>query len=179
MWELMSTTGPQSNVGKRHWVKTHGDPERVIDAGAYFRCPLGQPGDQLWVRETWAYVPASAYLCSEGVQQTVCPTDPDMAAIYASGWDRSSPGRWRPSIHMPRWASRITLEITNIRVERIQDITEEDAKSEGAIPEPDHPFADTHNCRDAFKLLWNCLYGIPSWAANPWVWVIEFKRVTA
>jgi len=95
-------------------------------------CPHGVPADRLWVRETWAPVPATAYRHSDGVQQTVHPTAPDTAAIYAAGWDRSPPGRWRPSIHMPRWASRITLEIVNVRVERLHFITQDGALAEGA-----------------------------------------------
>lgn len=90
------------------------------------RSDFGEVGDHLWVRENFTVVPSSAYRMSEGVQQTANPNDPDMAAIYAAGWDRSIP-KWKPSIHMPRWASRSTLEITDIRVERLQDISEADA----------------------------------------------------
>lgn len=93
-------------------------------------CPYGVPGDLLIVREAHALVPASAYRMSEGVHQTVNPTDPYQAAIYAAGWDRSIP-KWRPSIHMPRWACRLTLEITEVRVERLQDISAADAIAEG------------------------------------------------
>lgn len=150
-------------------------------------CPYGQPGDRLWVRETFAIVPRTAYRCSEGVQQSLSPDNDHDAAIYREGWSRSRSGiLWRPSIHMPRWASRILLEITAVRVERLQDISEADARAEGISdggclncgePEPcgcEEPAADA---RDAFCRLWQSINGEQSWHENPWVWVIEFKRV--
>jgi hypothetical protein len=95
--------------------------------------------------------------------------------------------KWTPSIHMPRWASRITLEITGVRVERLQAISEEDAKAEGVPPAgdllPDYPGTyltpkgDFATAEVAFQRLWQSIYGADSWQANPWVWVIEFKRV--
>ena len=91
-----------------------------------YRCPYGAPGDRLWVKETHAIVPRTAYAMSDGVQQTLKPGDDHDAAVYAAGWERSKPGRWRPSIHMPRWASRLTLTITDVRVQRLQDISEAD-----------------------------------------------------
>ena len=149
-----------------------GDP----DGSEWMPCPYGQPGDRLWVRETWAHVPITAYRCSEGVQQTANPKDPDMAAVYAAGWDRSSPGRWRPSIHMPRWASRITLEITSVRVERLQEISQGDARAEGC----DGSSNSMGSAFTEYVALWakiNGTEGPVSWDANPWVWVVEFKRV--
>jgi hypothetical protein len=176
-------------------------------------CRHGQAGDRLWVRETWAHVPITAYRCSEGVQQTANPKDPDMAVVYAAGWDRSRPGRWRPSIHMPRWASRITLEITGVRVERLQEISEDDAKAEGATARPirkpwgnepgwamdwsrvgeadkfgsggDHNGHNTltesdiclSSARWAFSNFIDKINGPGAWSANPWVWMVEFKRV--
>ncbi|MCO1337108.1 hypothetical protein MO867_22550, partial [Microbulbifer sp. OS29] len=103
-------------------------------------------------------------------------------------------GGWRPSIHMPRWASRITLEITAIRIQRIQDISEEDAKAEGLRwhslyrewggvelhpdSRPDLPqWRWYDNPVEAFKNLWESINGAGSWDQNPWVWVIEFRRV--
>ena len=156
-------------------------------------CPYGVPGDVLWARESWTRVPASAYRMSEGVQQTIDPSDPDMAAIYAAGWERSIP-KWRPSIHMPRWASRLMLEITDIRVERLQDISEEDAQAEGvgeyACPGPHRGPGATYFTADptagedmpisrttpiaAYKALWEHINGCGSWDANPWVWVLTF-----
>lgn len=134
-------------------------------------CPHGQPGDRLWVRETWHDASSSLHSC----------------ALYrADGidlhWDK-----WTPSIHMPRWASRITLEITSVRVERLQEISIEDAKAEGAWGPDDsivQKVADyfgtdifSANPRKAFQMLWESINGPDSWAANPWVWVIEFRRL--
>ena len=132
--------------------------------------PYGKPGDRLWVRETWHDASSSLHSC----------------ALYrADGidlhWDK-----WTPSIHMPRWASRITLEITSVRVERLQDISEADALAEG-IPSIDTPGAWTLPIPanpnlpaiylGAFCKLWESINGPGSWAANPWVWAIEFRRV--
>ena len=138
---------------------------------APLRCPYGRPGDRLWVRETWAR------------------DDEDGAVFYradlgtnsgADDWERNrldgAPKyRWRPSIHMPRWASRITMEIVSVRVERLQDITRGDAMAEGC------PFPNMADGSDPLKWyaeLWEQINGPGSWAANPWVWVIEFKRIT-
>lgn len=150
--------------------------------------PYGQPGDRLWVRETFAIVPRTAYARSDGVQQTLRPEDPydHDAAIYREGWTRSRGGfRWRPSIHMPRWASRLTLEITGVRVERLQDISEADAIAEGVTAVSSGGvtlFTTTGvNCfqtaKDAYAALWESINGPGSWDANPWVWVVEFRRV--
>ena len=92
-------------------------------------CPYGQPGDRLWVRETHAIVPRTAYRQSVGVEQILKPDCNHDAAIFKASWDRSPPGRWRPSIHMPRWASRITLEITGVRVDRLCDISNDDDRA--------------------------------------------------
>jgi hypothetical protein len=86
--------------------------------------------------------------------------------------------RWRPSIHMPRWASRITLEITGIRVERLQEITEEDAEKEGVVAEPVFDTVSPQGWMSwtaSFARLWDSIYG--NWNANPFVWVVEFRRV--
>lgn len=120
------------------------------------------PGDRLWVRENFAKVPTSAYRRSEGVQQTVSPEDPDFAAIYAAGWDRSIP-KWKPCIHMPRWASRLTLAVTATKIEPLQDISEEDAKAEGVEPIIDHGVGNRHLHRIAFEQLWERLHGAGSW----------------
>lgn len=139
------------------------------------------PGDQLWVRESWVPVPASAYRYSEGVHQTVNPADPYEAAIYAAGWDRSIP-KWKPSIHMPRWASRITLYVTDVRIERLQDITEDEARHEGAerlVMDDDGRFfqSDKGNYRIGFAGLWEHLNGKRGfgWDTNPWVAAISFR----
>ena len=135
-------------------------------------CPYGFPGDRLWVRETWARDDEDGALMYRA--DVGCDDD-------ANAWERGriegvSRYRWRPSIHMPRWASRITLEITDVRVERLQDIGEEDAEAEG-IPRSDVSPPDMG--RFAYQQLWESINGPDSWAANPWVWVIGFKREAA
>ncbi|MFU3727937.1 hypothetical protein [Pseudomonas aeruginosa] len=138
------------------------------------RCPYGQPGDRLWVREAWA--------CT-----LVAQAPGEEWVVYREGDNRTDyGGPWKPSIHMPRWASRILLEITAVRVERLQDISEEQAQAEGVKGEQcDHArqacadigcWGDT--TKGAFGFLWESLNGEGSWAATPWVWVVEFKRVT-
>ncbi|MEE7491147.1 hypothetical protein [Methylobacterium oryzae] len=117
-------------------------------------------GDRLYVRENHAVVPSSAYRMSEGVPQTINPNDRDLAAIYAAGWERSKP-RWRPSIHMPRWASRLTLLVTDVRVERLQDISRDDAIAEGATMRP-----HAYRGGDGWCIDWSPV-GRPSrWAAD-------------
>ena len=170
--------------------------ERVIwhtRTGDSLCCPYGAPGDRLWVRETHAIVPRTAYAHSEGVQQAIRHDDPldHDAAIFREGWTRSQSGfSWRPSIHMPRWASRITLEVTDVRVERLQDIGEADALAEGIqrysgplrwVRYIDALTGDAkHNTpRDAFRSLWESINGSSSWDANPWIWAIEFRRLPA
>lgn len=139
------------------------EPQHVIDRA----CPYGQPGDRLWVRETWAY----------GIHAMAAKSDKDGPFVYAAdGTEQGRLGdRWRPSIHMPRHASRITLQITSVRVERLQDISEADAIAEGvrnSLHLPGGRFA-----RENFAHLWWTINGDGSWESNPWVWVIEFKRV--
>lgn len=151
------------------------------------RCPYGQPGDRLWVRETWQVVDGS-----ERARRIVTDPSPsrgwiEYAATVHPGHE--PPPRWRPSIHMPRWASRILLEITAVRVERLQDISGEDAVAEGIARDgdgyerfhvdPDAPLGQsfTRNPVLAYRGLWEKINGVGTWDANPLVWVIEFKRV--
>lgn len=140
-------------------------------------------GDRLWVREAHALVPASAYRCSEGVEQAINPGDNDRAAIYRAGFDRSTSGiRWRPSIHMPRWASRLTLIVTDVRVQRLQEISEGDAKAEGAVPmamDDEGKFYLRESCQGGtylcgFAGIWAHIHGPDAWDANPWVCAITF-----
>ncbi|HHZ9834191.1 TPA: hypothetical protein ACWON6_004488 [Klebsiella pneumoniae] len=130
-------------------------------------CPYGVPGDRIWVRETWAEAGASA---------------PDLK-LYRANYPEHVPSiyenvppaeeiRWTPSIHMPRTASRILLEITGVRVERLRSMSQDDARAEGVIAASGPMEAGL-----AFRELWDSIYGEESWKANPWVWVIEFKRV--
>ncbi|ARO24794.1 hypothetical protein TAL182_CH03049 [Rhizobium sp. TAL182] len=148
---------------------------------------LAYKGDRLWVKENHAIVPRTAYRMSEGVQQTLRPDDDHDAAVYAAGWERSKPGRWRPSIHMPRWASRLTLTVTDVRVERLQDISEDDAVAEGI--EFDPRWDPVGQCKwrhygkesggiyppsASYGTLWDSINGNGSWDADPWVVAYTF-----
>ena len=137
--------------GHRRWHPA--DPEATL------ACPYGQPGDRLWVRETFGFS-GSGYI-------------PD---IHFRATNPEAPilGRWHPSIHMRRIDSRITLEITSVRVERLQEISEADAQAEGITS------AECLECDgfvNAFSKLWEQINGPGSWDANPWVWAIEFRRL--
>lgn len=135
-------------------------------------CPYGQPGDRLWVKETWS-LPA--------IFDALKPSDPSLGSRaketvrYLA--DGSKSGKTRVSIHMPRWASRITLEIINVRVQRLQEISEHDAGEEGWRGSVQDAFIE--HPLDWFRSLWNSINGPGAWDKNPWVWVIEFKRVAA
>lgn len=139
--------------------------------GGAVRCPYGQPGDRLWVRE--AISPILGYAKdNQGRFPIIYRAD-------QNGFDDDRvAGKPIPAIHMPRWASRITLEITGIRVERLQDISEADAIAEGIEPMflGETPDMKRLGARVQFKELWDQINGPGSWAANPWVWVIEFRR---
>lgn len=148
------------------------------------RCPYGQAEDRLWVREAWAKCQIKE--CCDG------------PVAYRASWLRGMAAhcegytKWKPSIHLPRWASRITLEITGVRVERLQDISEADAGAEGidAPAEfsgmgPDGPIENEAaygwHPVDAFAELWDSINKDRgySWESNPWVWVVNFKRIEA
>jgi len=162
-----------------------------ISAGNFWNSPFGQPGDRLWVRENFYQhgVWSRAYY-GENSDPEDDYFNGSKKVIYAAdnsgakhGGTRDDFWRGRPSIHMPRWASRITLEITGVRVERLQDISQKDAIAEGGPP--NHPSIDAVSrdygfpdfSRSWFGQTWDHIYGEESWQANPWVWVIEFKRV--
>ena len=141
----------------------------VLGACVRELCPYGYRGDRLWVRETFAYCPGDVYVYRSDYLYDV---DSESAMTINMKTGETMPLRWRPSIHMPRKASRLTLEIVNVRVERLQEISEEDAISEG--------FRNlaTDTARGDFSYLWdhiNAKRGF-GWDVNPWVWVIEFKR---
>ncbi len=150
-------------------------------------CPFGKLGDRLWVREAHAIFPTHGQRRTDGRRwgpwdglPTTVSADGKQIAYYRSGFDRCDPGRWRPSIHMPRWVCRLVLEITAVRVERLHAISEADAIAEGApaLPETSE-LRWQHYVPHArgFINLWNSTGG--DWDSNPWVWVIEFKRVEA
>lgn len=154
-------------------------------------CPHGQPGDRLWVRETHAFFYADG---RQHVAYQASCKDSCLDYVYADGAiGQIEIMRWRPSIHMPRNCSRILLEITEVRVERLQAISEDDAKAEGV-----RPFAEAysgisidqrltcgrvaheHQNLASFAVLWDDINGdsVP-WKSNPWVWVVSFKRVVS
>lgn len=135
-------------------------------------CPYGQTGDRLWVREAFIHEPAD--YCWEA--SVSIPSRP-ASKVYRADHEGDSRGAgWKPSIHMPRALSRITLEVTGVRVERLQSISESDAEAEGVLPMyPDDVRGASHAL--AYSWLWDSINGAGSWAANPWVWVVEFRRV--
>lgn len=156
--------------GKFHWVRVK-EPERlnIIESDKnYFRCPYGVSGDGLWVRERWS--------------DSFRPTETDNGCIYLAdyGWKRrpdlmsyqsAQSLDWRNTMFMPRWASRINLEVNGIRIERVQDISCEDVISEGV------EVRGIKHWQLAFKGVWNSInekrgFG---WDVNPWVWVVDFE----
>lgn len=174
-------------IGPEMYAPAIEDKDGMIDAGPEIygvydeygeygcKCPYGQPGDRLWVRETWAM---SGH---ERVEYRAFPKD---------GKDFRSVSGWRASIHMPRWASRITLEIVDVKVERLQKMSSDDLEKEGLnyFENEDFCAAEHYQAggspiqggspeRFAFIALWNRIYGAGSWESNPWVWKIEFKRI--
>lgn len=161
---VVTCTVPQEAhlVGKHCFALASGE-------SLYLRCPYGVPGDRLWVRETWKPHPPHT-----GRTRTT-------AAIYRADYTLSAgPGPWRPAIHIPRWASRIVLEVTAVRVERLFNITEADCRAEGMLrvgkrwsSDEGQPTSD--DARRAFEDLWHSING--AWL-DCWVWVVEFKRGT-
>jgi len=156
-------------------------------------CPYGVPGDRLWVREAWDFrdwngAVMVAY-AADGEQNVCTPPESWEATIYPHP-------RWRPFIHMPRWASRLTLEVVSVRVERVQEISEADAISEGVQTHAQHYGIEEQtlegrtpwyrydgaacaavSAKHSFQTLWESINGkTHPWASNPWVWVVEFRR---
>lgn len=154
-------------------VKRAGKQWHIDDPAVASGCPYGVPGDRLWVRETWSHAKA---LSSELFYRATDGEQCSGRQLPLSYIEREA--RWRPSIHMPRWASRITLEVTGVRVERLQDITADDARAEGVFTPEAHyaqngPTAPISN----FAGLWADINGWDSWNANPWVWCVSFRRL--
>ncbi len=172
-----------------------------VNAGDYINCPLGKPGDQLWVRETFALLGNEDGVCVDWQDNMVKGDEQAAARIYKASCEQkhgdyglySIPdsaywkpdttnmkyeGTWRPSIHMPRWASRINLLITGVRVERLNTISTGDAMAEGYPVEREA----TGGSLDAwlwFRELWDGIYPDNTFEVNPWCWVIEFERMEA
>ncbi|MBC5185061.1 hypothetical protein RZP29_24190 [Klebsiella quasipneumoniae subsp. similipneumoniae] len=168
------------------------DAEHACDF--WHPCPFGAVGDRIWVRETFQGPLVHEELFEEYSAYPEKFETPEYCEYAADGGvrpeycdlDDNLRHGWRPSIHMPRWASRILLEITDVRVERLNAISEEDARAEGIIdggclncgdPEPCGCANPDPDATDAFAYLWQSIYGQENWNANPWVWVISFKRV--
>ncbi|HBT5238250.1 hypothetical protein AAHW68_14240 [Klebsiella pneumoniae] len=189
--------GEREDGSKWPWSE---DAEHACDF--WHPCPFGAVGDRIWAREAYRF-PASLddvsptgvgeMAVATGYRKPWAPTFYEFTGTFSDGWKGfetppkvSDAGKLRPSIHMPRWASRILLEITDVRVERLNSISEEDARAEGIIdggclncgePEPCGCANPEPDATDAFAYLWQSIYGQENWLANPWVWVIEFKRV--
>lgn len=172
-----------------HLLGQEGVAKEFLNGTEAIRCPYGQPGDRLWVRETW------------GNGWTSKPIQGDKLCYRATLLEEQgfkNCYRWRPSIHMPRWASRITLEIVSVRVERLKEISNEDSVYEGierpslwknyrfktaqpkrgeAITDEEHRIVSYGDPIKSFRSLWESINGPGSWDLNPWVWVVEFKEV--
>jgi hypothetical protein len=151
-----------------------------------YACPYGVPGDNLWCRETWAEVWMQDQHKFPGT--IVYRADDNATDEMLDENEAVVPMKWRPSIFMPRAASRITLEITGIRVERLDDISEKDAIAEGVRQSPiskgywwDYSTNDIQavcmTARQSYRTLWESINGAGSWQSNPFVWVIEFRRI--
>lgn len=172
---------------KTYWFdcqKSH--PEHIANA-----CPYGTLADRLWIRETWA--PANSddgpvilyradgdrrYLMNEDkfLDEEGAFSYEITGKVYFDSWAsdiESADMGWKSSIHMPRWASRINLEITDVRVEKLQDISDVDAIAEGIQAD----FLEHIHGPAGYRDLWESINGQGSWDKNPWVWVIEFKRI--
>jgi len=208
------------------------DPDSNPNTAAPFRyghvattkpCPYGAPGDRLWVRETLVRLSETESFSMPETGKTIdgveygansatlyywaYAADRDYCEDYTSEWEDKNKDKYIiPSIHMPRWASRITLEVVSVRVERVQEITNADAVAEGIVPlsttwknylwhgdfgqygdgnkQSDswpHQYSDYEHPRDSFSSLWELIYAKRGygWDMNPWVWAIEFKLITA
>lgn len=142
----------------------------VADENEGYTCPFGAVGDRIWVRETWAEAGAGA-----PDLKLYRANYPEHVPTHYENVPPASDIRWTPSIHMPRWASRLTLEITGVRVERLASVSDEDAGKEGYPANP-APYGGTMDKWLWFRGLWDSIYPDQSFRHNPWVWVIEFKR---
>jgi hypothetical protein len=175
------------HLKERFGVFVRLDIETCFPLASLIPCPYGHPGDRLWVRETWAAPHAYDHLPPRLIPQ-------DARIHYAASEERGGL-LWSSSIYMPRWASRITLEVIDVRVERLQDISEADAMAEGVRGYPFRPDEGWPICtgymvgdddgkttlhpkpQDPYRLLWESINGPGSWDTDPWVWVIQFKRI--
>lgn len=168
-----------SSQGESVWV----DMANPIGPACVRACPYGVPGDRLWVRETWAeggrsmQLPCGEFVWSSHRKARYAATDDSIR-----DGDPSCSWRMRPSIHMPRWASRLTLEVVSVRVERLNEISDMDAIAEGCSESRDRVGNGVYwsSPRGEFVALWDSINAKKHpWSSNPWVWVVEFKRIDA
>jgi len=198
-WCVSSTN--RSDVGAFHCGVIAPDGNSFTDRGrerqTAYRCPLGAPGDDLWVRES-AYI-APPHFGDRNATDLIDDKGRPRVVGYAASTDADAVRcahyygvKLTPSIHMPRWASRLTLRVTSVRVERLHAITEDDARCEGirgytrgGTPRyapggrggSEWPWEECQpTAREAFAKLWRGINGAESWEANPWVWVVSFER---
>lgn len=166
-------SAPPGSTGQRFRFWASPEPKHLEKINPFVRCPHGQVGDLFWVRERVAFLSSTI---TQARSRYVYEAD-------ASAQTRASVAeydQWRPSVQMPREAARLLLQITNVRCERLQDISEDDARAEGAtsIAQPQHPLMGWDDifpsARQHFHQLWSQRRGKDSWAQNPWVWVISF-----
>jgi hypothetical protein len=187
---------PETIQRVHHWEEDTGWWKMSVDGGhiGSIRCPFGVSGQghQLWVKETHAFIDLdTGYEARRSLKKYVRPQK-QLSVVYKVGmsdFEESLISKWRPSIFMPRWASRISLELLDVRIERLNSITEEDAKAEGVLPfferfpsigrdqflttgerAADSPY------RASFACLWDELSEGPLWKDNPWTWVLSFRR---
>ena len=174
--------GEREDGSKWPWSE---DAEHACDF--WHPCPFGAVGDRIWVREAFRVhsratdVATLVYKASERNSWTEQTRRVPVAVCNKP----ATPEKWTPSLHMPRWASRILLEITDVRVERLNAINEHDAQAEGVAKlrggfwKHYQPGWTQHqlSARGSFVTLWKSIYGDESWNSNPWVWVIKFKRI--
>jgi hypothetical protein len=162
-------------------VLARGLDEHHAHGSVSIPCPFGVPGDRLWVRECWGLVRPDDPTCwHRGSVRGLTRDDlRDWAIAYRADWGANQDACfWRPSILMPRWASRLASPIVDVRVERLQAISEEDARAEGVEPAIDILVGGEPTHRAAFAALWNSLASDGArWSDNPWVWALTFKRV--
>ncbi len=192
-WEITEICHDAGGTGK--WMPNGPAPSGVGMAAGHWRdCPYGKPGDHLWVKEAFAL----SVIDPDGGSpedepenwDVIYRADPELGGGWADGEGNTIEAPWKSDRDMPRWASRILLEVVSVRVERLNDISDKDAIAEGISRvgpgwERWHPDQDdaehtgsTQKPRLSYMGLWESINGAGSWDANPWVWVVEFKRVT-
>lgn len=183
------TTGNNKNLGSACWV----DEFPLATKQHWVKCPYGHPGDRLWVRETFWIEHETDFINEVPTDCGINLKEDTWAKVwYCATTDKPNIYHFyskRPAIHMPRWASRILLEVVSVKVERLQDITNSDARAEGMETEEylawreeaegcAPPGSHIQSLRDCFQDLWNSINGKKyPWDSNPWVWVIEFRKV--